>query len=188
MVRIVAVVIIAALLTPSAAVAGPLLEAAMRKAAEIRPTVVEQPMGCAAATAAGQDLADRREGSGGYLAGGIFIPVIMPLIGMAASPTAPAAEIANLDDRRRGVLPGRLPGARAVEESSRRLDRVRDRHRAVRGASGRCRGAGADLQQVLSEGAVGEGDSHTPAPYAPRAGPRCRGSARTHRTRSVRAS
>ena len=98
MVRIVAVVIIAALLTPSAAVAGPLLEAAMRKAAEIRPTVVEQPMGCAAATAAGQDLADRREGSGGYLAGGIFIPVIMPLIGMAASPTAPAAEIANLDD------------------------------------------------------------------------------------------
>ncbi len=96
--RIVAAIVIAVLLTPSAAVAGPLLESAMRKASVIRPTIVEQPLGCAGATAAGQDLADRREGSVGYLVGGLFIPIIMPLIGMASSPSAPAAEIANLDD------------------------------------------------------------------------------------------
>jgi len=96
--RIVAAIVIAVLLAPSAAVAGPLLESAIRKATVIRPTIVEQPMGCAEATATGQDLADQREGSGGYLVGGIFIPVIMPLIAMASRPTAPAAAITNLDD------------------------------------------------------------------------------------------
>ena len=96
--RIVAIIAITVFLTPSAAVAGPLLESAMRRAAVTGAAIVEQPMGCAGATAAGQDLADRREGSTGYLVGGIFIPVIMPLIGMASSPSAPAAEIANLDD------------------------------------------------------------------------------------------
>ena len=96
--RIVAVMLIAVLLTPSAAVAGPLLESAIRKASGITATNVEQPLGCAGATAAGQDLADRREGSVGYLVGGLFIPIIMPLIGMASNPSAPAAEIANLDD------------------------------------------------------------------------------------------
>ena len=96
--RIVTIALAAVIgLHPSLATAGPLLESAKRLAAEITPTIAAQPMGCSEATAAGQELADRREGSGGYLVGGIFIPVIMPLIGMASSPAPPAAEVRNVD-------------------------------------------------------------------------------------------
>lgn len=96
--HVIAVVLIFVIGLPWAATAGPLLESAKRLAAEITPTIAAQPMGCSAATAAGQDLADQREGSGGYLAGGIFIPVIMPLIGMVSSPTPPAAALGDIDD------------------------------------------------------------------------------------------
>ena len=95
---------IGSLMLPSSTEAGPLLTAALRSAAETRPgpfaisTGTQQALGCAGANAAGQELADRREGMGGYMAGGIFIPVIMPLIGMASSPTVPASELRNVDD------------------------------------------------------------------------------------------
>jgi hypothetical protein len=82
---------------PAVASAGPLLESAKRLATEMTPIVAVQPMGCSEATAAGQELADRREGSAGYLVGGIFIPVIMPLIGMVSNPAPPASEIRNID-------------------------------------------------------------------------------------------
>ncbi|MCY3843303.1 MAG: hypothetical protein OXH69_07140 [Acidobacteria bacterium] len=98
--RIVAIVLIVVLLAPSGAAAGPILESAERVASRMVPAVAVagQPVGCAQATANGADLADRREGSAGYLVGGIFIPVIMPLIGMASNPSAPAAEIRQVDD------------------------------------------------------------------------------------------
>ena len=98
--RIVAVAFIAVLLAPSGAAGGPIIESAERIASRMMPTVAVavQPVGCSEAMAAGAALADRREGSTGYLVGGIFIPVIMPLIGMATSPSPPAAEIQRVDD------------------------------------------------------------------------------------------
>ena len=81
-------------------VTGPLLESAKRLAAEMAPTTlaIQEPMGCSAATAVGQELANEREGMGGYLAGGIVIPVIMPLIGLGASPTPPSTELRRVHD------------------------------------------------------------------------------------------
>ena len=54
-------------------------------------------VGCVQGTN-GANLADRRDGSAGYLVGGILIPVIMPLIGMASNPSPPTAEIQQVDD------------------------------------------------------------------------------------------
>ena len=87
--RVVAVAVCVAFLMPPGAVAGPILESAERIAAGMLPSVATggQPVGCAAATAAGQEAADRNEGSTGYLVGGMFIPVIMPLIGMVSNPS-----------------------------------------------------------------------------------------------------
>ena len=97
--RIAAVVLIFALVAPSGAVAGPILESAERIANRMAPAVTAgQSVGCAQAMANGASSADRREGSTGYLVGGIFIPVIMPLIGMASNPSPPAAEIQQVDD------------------------------------------------------------------------------------------
>ena len=96
--RIVAVVLVVVLLAPSGAVAGPILESAERIASRMAPSVAVQAMGCSQAMAAGSALADRREGSTGYLVGGIFIPVIMPLIGMVSNPSPPAAEIQQVED------------------------------------------------------------------------------------------
>ena len=98
--RLVAATLCVSLMMPSAAVAGPILKSAERIAATMVPSVAtgSQPMGCAAATAAGQEAANRNEGSTGYLVGGIFIPVIMPLIGMASSPSPSAALTRDQDD------------------------------------------------------------------------------------------
>ena len=96
--RIVAVVLVVVLLAPSGAVAGPILESAERIASRMAPSVAVQAMGCSQSMAAGSALADRREGSTGYLVGGIFIPVIMPLIGMVSNPSPPAAEIQQVED------------------------------------------------------------------------------------------
>ena len=86
---------------PGVSEAGPLLDSALKLAANTRldAPASQQPMGCAAATAAGQDLANQREGMGGYLVGGIFIPVVMPLIGgLVANPTPPASELLDVHD------------------------------------------------------------------------------------------
>ena len=83
------VALVAGLLLPSASYAGPILESADRFATALVPALSEngQPQGCASATAAGQIAAEHDESSTGYLVGGIFIPVIMPLIAMASSPS-----------------------------------------------------------------------------------------------------
>ena len=95
--KAIAIAVVIALAVQPAMFAGPLLESAKAKAVEMAPELLSQaPVGCAEATANGQELANRREGMGGYLAGGIFIPVIMPLIGMAARPSPPASELRNV--------------------------------------------------------------------------------------------
>ena len=68
--------------------AGPILESAERLVAGVQPS--RSPR-CLSATLAGRDAADRREGSRAYFVGGILLPVVMPLLARASSPTPPAA-------------------------------------------------------------------------------------------------
>ena len=98
--RFVAFVTVVMFLVPAGAAAGPILDSAERFAARISPAVVSagQGVGCSQAMVNGAAAADRHEGSMGYIVGGIFIPIIMPLIGMAASPSPPASEIVQTDD------------------------------------------------------------------------------------------
>ena len=97
--RFVALVAVISFFVPAGAAAGPILDSAERFAAGITPALVAgQGVGCSQATADGAAAADRHEGSAGYLVGGIFIPVIMPLIGMASNPSPPGSEIQQVDD------------------------------------------------------------------------------------------
>ena len=68
--------------------AGPILESAQRLAAGMQPS---QSAPCLRATLAGREAAERREQSTGYFVGGIFLPVVMPLLAGAASSAPPAA-------------------------------------------------------------------------------------------------
>lgn len=68
--------------------AGPILESAERLAAGVQP---RRSPPCLTAALAGRDAADRREGSRAYFVGGIVLPVVMPLLARASSPTPPAA-------------------------------------------------------------------------------------------------
>lgn len=68
--------------------AGPILESAERLAAGVQP---RRSPPCLTATLAGRDAADQRERSKTYFVGGIFLPVVMPLLARASSPTPPAA-------------------------------------------------------------------------------------------------
>lgn len=68
--------------------AGPILESAERLAAGVQP---RRSPPCLTATLAGRDAADRRERSTAFFVGGIFLPVVMPLLARASSPTPPAA-------------------------------------------------------------------------------------------------
>ena len=70
------------------AAAGPILESAERLAAGVQP---RRSPPCLTATLAGRDAADRRERSRAYFVGGILLPVVMPLLARASSPTPPAA-------------------------------------------------------------------------------------------------
>lgn len=103
--RTLTVILVALLAIPQGVMAETLRESASRIAREQAAELVagaaqqpQQPMGCSAATAAGQALADEREGMAGYLVGGLFIPIIMPLIGLAASPQPQAADVLNVHD------------------------------------------------------------------------------------------
>lgn len=69
--------------------AGPILESAERLAAGVQPSR-SQPS-CLTASLAGRDAADQRERTGAYFVGGIVLPVVMPLLAGASSPTPPAA-------------------------------------------------------------------------------------------------
>lgn len=68
--------------------AGPILESAERLAAGVQP--MRSPP-CQTVARAGWDAADRRERSTAYFVGGIFLPVVMPLLARATSPSPPAA-------------------------------------------------------------------------------------------------
>lgn len=67
--------------------AGPILESAARLAAEVQP----RRSTCLTAALAGRDAAERRERSTSYFVGGIFLPVVMPLLARATPPSPPAA-------------------------------------------------------------------------------------------------
>ena len=99
------VIALAIALLPAGATAGPILESAQRAAARIAGEQLsfsvssgQQPQGCAAANVAGQEAADAREGSTGWLVGGMFIPVVMPVAAMLSNPAPPAALIMNQAD------------------------------------------------------------------------------------------
>ena len=68
--------------------AGPILESAERLAAEVQPRWSPP---CLTATLAGRDAAERRERSTAHFVGGIFLPVVMPLLARATRPSPPAA-------------------------------------------------------------------------------------------------
>lgn len=68
--------------------AGPILESAARLAAEVQP---RRSTPCLTAALAGRDAAERRERSTSYFVGGIFLPVVMPLLARATPPSPPAA-------------------------------------------------------------------------------------------------
>lgn len=68
--------------------AGPILESAARLAAQVQPG---RPPSCVTAAAAGRDAAELRERSTAYFVGGIVLPVVMPLLARATSPSPPAA-------------------------------------------------------------------------------------------------
>ena len=68
--------------------AGPILESAQRFAAGVQP---QRSAPCLRATLAGRDAAERREQGTGFFVGGILLPVVMPLLAGASSPSPPAA-------------------------------------------------------------------------------------------------
>ena len=72
--------------------AGPILESAERLAAGVQP---RRSPTCSIATLAGRDTADRRERSTAYFVGGIFLPVVMPLLARVTSPSPPAVVVEN---------------------------------------------------------------------------------------------
>ena len=92
-----------ALLLPSGVAAGPILESARRAADRAAPAFVGagigQPMGCAAANAAGQEAALVVETSGRWIAGGLVAPVVAPLLAAwVSNPSPPAGLVATRDE------------------------------------------------------------------------------------------
>ena len=86
--------------TTTAAVRGtstmPIIESALRHAASMRlgvsreTTGIFQPAGCSAMAAEGSQDADSRQGTGGWIAGGALMPVLMPILAHVMTPTPPA--------------------------------------------------------------------------------------------------
>ena len=73
--------------------AGPLLASARQHANNVRlATVAAQPpqTNCAAAATDGSTDGRQRQGSVGWFVGGLFLPVIMPIVAHVSTPQAPA--------------------------------------------------------------------------------------------------
>ena len=93
--NVIALGLIGGLLVSSTPVqAGPLLDSALQRAKETRfLTVAAQPAAqpsCAAAASAGTTDGRQRQSSVGWFVGGIFLPVIMPIVAHVTTPQPPA--------------------------------------------------------------------------------------------------
>ena len=80
---------------PQLGVAGPILDQAMQHAGKVRLTTAEaattlQPADCAAASQAGATDGNQRQGMVGWIVGGFFLPVIMPVVAHVTAPQPPA--------------------------------------------------------------------------------------------------
>lgn len=82
----------AVLLTASPVEAGPPLASAMRQAERITlDPVATPPTGCQAAARDGAADARQRQGRAGWIAGGVLLPILMPVLAYVLTPQ-PAAE------------------------------------------------------------------------------------------------
>ena len=72
-----------------------LLESAARIAGRATLGVVQD--GCAQAAVRGAEAARGRQGRAGWLVGGLFIPVIMPIVAHVSSPNPPADMLVGVD-------------------------------------------------------------------------------------------
>ena len=80
-------------LSPAVAHAGPLLDQAMRHANTAQLEVVQstaQQVGCPVAAEAGGRDGRQRQGMVGWFLGGLFLPVIMPIVAHVSTPQPPA--------------------------------------------------------------------------------------------------
>ena len=74
--------------------AGPIMNSVKRLAVQAAPGDCQQPV-----LAKGEAAAEQK-GTGGYIAGGIFLPVIMPLIADAgSSPQPPVIQVQGMDQQ-----------------------------------------------------------------------------------------
>lgn len=81
--------------SPVFAVDPGLLDQALASARGVAPVQVlasaaGQPGDCAAAGEDGAADAERRQGRGGWIGGGVLLPIIMPIVAHVSSPPAPA--------------------------------------------------------------------------------------------------
>lgn len=84
------VLIAAVLLTAGPVQAGPVLASARRHAAKITPeTVVVQTAGCQAAARDGAADARQSEGRALWVAGGVVLPILTPVLAHALTPQPP---------------------------------------------------------------------------------------------------
>ncbi len=92
--KVIALGLVAGLLIASVPVhAGPILESALRRANNAHPnSVVGQSAQISCATAATDGSTDgrQRQGSVGWFVGGLFLPVIMPIVAHVSTPQPPA--------------------------------------------------------------------------------------------------
>ena len=110
MYRIVTFTVVVALVTPGVALAQgnriaqaimkpathpDLLESAARMAGRASLGVAQNT--CARAAASGAEAARDRQGRAGWLVGGFFIPVIMPIVAHVSSPSPPADMLVGVE-------------------------------------------------------------------------------------------
>ena len=86
---IVAIAIVGIVGAPVQAVGRGILETALERVSEIQPTVA----GCAAASTAGASDGRQRQGMVGWFAGGLLLPVIMPIVAHVSTPQPPALTV-----------------------------------------------------------------------------------------------
>lgn len=87
--------LLSAMLAVPVSAAESLLVQARAKAQTMRVRTAAQPAAdaCQAAADQGTEDAQRRQGRGGWIAGGILLPVIIPIVAHVSSPQAPADSV-----------------------------------------------------------------------------------------------
>ena len=127
--------------------AGPLLDSALQRAKETRfLTVATQPAAqpsCAAAASAGTTDGRQRQSSVGWFVGGIFLPVIMPIVAHVTTPQAAGRHGPAIQWRRCALLLGWVQRRSQRETKEGRVDRKRYRDWPV------CRTGGHSRRRLL---------------------------------------